>query len=256
MGEKYVLICEDSIDGIFTGVYDGWKLGNCGTRVELCVEMSGQAELFSQYMVIEADREKAAKVAGTIQKRLGQEVYEQLCYAACSTDEQKGTCIYYALREGLSGGNANPRVLENLRNPYILKVSRIQLAVWHEMHRFLGFVRFRELSNGVLFSVICPDYAVLPLIAPHFADRLPGENWVIYDEKRRDALVHPAGGEWYIRRQVEVEPCQGEKVRGEEQYEGLWKEFCGSITVQERRNQRRQSQNLPIKYRKHLTEFC
>lgn len=23
MGEKYVLVCEDSIDGIFTGVYDG-----------------------------------------------------------------------------------------------------------------------------------------------------------------------------------------------------------------------------------------
>ena len=88
MGEKYVLVCEDSIDGIFTGVYDGWKLGNCGTRVELCVEMSGQAELFSQYMVIEADREKAAKVAGTIQKRLGQEVYEQLCYAACSRSEE------------------------------------------------------------------------------------------------------------------------------------------------------------------------
>ncbi len=255
MGAKYVLVCEDSIDGIFTGVYDGWKLGTPGVQVELRVEVDGQTELFSQYLTIEADEKKAVKVAGTIQRKLGQEVYEQLCYAACSADEQKGTCIYYALKEGLAGGKANPRVLENLRNPYILKISRLQLAVWHEMHRFLGFVRFRELQNKILFSVICPDYAVLPLIAPHFADRLPGENWVIYDEKRGDALVHPAGDEWYILRQVEMKPCQ-EDACGEERYEGLWKEFCRSIAVSERRNQRRQSQNLPIKYRKHLTEFC
>lgn len=254
MREKYVLVCEDSIDGIFTAVYHGWKLDASGAQVELCMETDGQTELFSRYLVIEADPEKASKVAGTIQRRLGQEVYEQLCYAACSEDAQKGTCIYHALKEAFAGGKANPGVLENLRNPYILKISRIQLAVWHEMHRFMGFVRFQEVQNGILFSVIRPDYAVLPLIAPHFADRLPGENWVIYDEGRRDALIHPAGKEWYILRQVEIEPAKRSGSEG--CYESLWKEFCRSIAVSERRNQRLQSQNLPKKYREHLTEFC
>ena len=75
MGAKYVLVCEDSIDGIFTGVYDGWKLGTPGVQVELRVEVDGQTELFSQYLTIEADEKKAVKVAGTIQRKLGQEVY-------------------------------------------------------------------------------------------------------------------------------------------------------------------------------------
>lgn len=256
MKEKYVLVCQDSIEGIFTGVYDGWKLGTCETEVELYTKTPSQRELFSRYLNVEADSEKAGKVAGTIRRRLGTEVYEQLCYAACSTDGQKGTCIYYALKEGLSGRSANPRVLENLKNPYILKISKIQLAVWHEMHRFLGFVRFTQVQKGILFSVIRPDYGILPLIAPHFADRLPGENWVIYDEGRRDALIHPAGKSWYILRQVSMEPELAGKIDGKGRYEGLWKEFCQSIAVPERRNQRLQKQNLPKKYRDHLTEFC
>lgn len=256
MEEKYVLVCEDSIDGIFTGVYDGWKLGTGGRHVELCMGEPAQTELFSHYLAIKPDSGKAEKVARTIRRKLGQNVYEQLCYAACSTDGEKGTCIYYALKEGLFGGSANPAVLENLKNPYILKISRIQLAVWHEMHRFLGFVRFREIQKGVLVSVIRPDYAILPLIAEHFANRLPKENWVIYDEGRQDALIHPAGKNCYIRRQVEMDAEGAARAADEENYAGLWKAFCRSITVTERRNARLQQQNLPKKYREHLTEFC
>lgn len=255
MEEKYVLVCEDSMDGIFTGVYDGWKLGKAGQKVELYMGEPEQRELFCSYRLIEPDPEKAEKVARTVRSRLGQEVYEQLCYTACSNDREKGTCIYYALKEGLFGGRADPAVLKNLKNPYILKISRLQVAVWHEMHRFLGFVRFSEVRPGVLFSVICPDYGVLPLIAPHFADRLPRENWIIYDEGRGDALIHPAGKEWYIRRQVELKEGALEDGDGGI-YEGLWKGFCRSISVEERRNARLQQQNLPAKYRKHLTEFC
>lgn len=251
-----MLICEDSIDGIFTGIYDGWTLEGEDRQVELRTGTSGQTELFCSYRKVETDPKKAEKVARTIRRRLGQEVYEQLCYAACSNDVEKGTCIFYALKEGLSGGRANPAVLQNLKNPYILKISRIQLSVWHEMHRFLGFVRFREIRKGILFSVICPDYAILPLIAPHFENRLPRENWVIYDERRRDALIHPAGREWYIRRQVAVDVSAEDTDGEEEEYAGLWKEFCRSISIVERGNQRLQQQNLPVKYREHLTEFC
>lgn len=256
MEEKCVLICEDSIDGIFTGIYDGWKLGGGGVHVELCMGRPGQAELFSRYETVGTDPDKAAKVARTIRRKLGPEVYEQLCYAACSTDADKGTCIYYALKEGFANGHAHPRVLENLTNPYILKISKMQLAVWHEMHRFLGFVRFREIQKGVLFAAIHPQHSILPLIAPHFADRLPRESWVIYDEGRQDALLHPAGGDCYIRRQAVISSGQLQGLAHEEKYAVLWKEFCRSITVPERQDPRRQQQNLPKKYRQHLPEFC
>ena len=163
MNEKYILICTDSIEGIFTGVYDGWKYGNEGAQVELRTEPPSQPEFFSRYETVESDPEKAGKVMRTIWRELGRASYEQLCYAACSTDEEKGTCIYYALRDGLSRRRGNPAVLENLKNPHILKISKLRQTVWHEMHRFLGFVRFQEIRDGILFAAICPDNAILIL---------------------------------------------------------------------------------------------
>ena len=252
MNEKYILICTDSIEGIFTGVYDGWKYGNEGAQVELCTEPPSQPEFFSRYETVESDPEKAGKVMRTIWRELGRASYEQLCYAACSTDEEKGTCIYYALRDGLSRRRGNPAVLENLKNPHILKISKLRQTVWHEMHRFLGFVRFQEIRDGILFAAICPDNAILPLIGPHFADRLPREDWIIYDEGRAEALLHPAGKPWYIQRQAVLDGPVEEEDGG---YAALWKTFCKNISVAEREILRAQRQNLPYKYRRYMPEF-
>ena len=62
----------------------------------------------------------------------------------------------------------------------------------------LGFLRFEELSGGVLYAQMEPPYAVLPLIAPHFADRLRQENWIIHDLKRGLLALHRAGGWWVL----------------------------------------------------------
>ncbi len=255
MNEKYVLVCEDSIEGIFTGVYEGWRYGNRGAEVELCMGPPGQSELFCHYVDVAADQEKAGKVMRTIWRQLGRASYEHLCYAACSTDKEKGTCIYHAVRKGLSYGQGNPAILEDLKDPSILKLSKLRQTVWHEMHRFLGFVRFQEIQDGILFAVICPDNPILPLIGPHFEDRLPREDWIIYDEERRDALLHPAGKPFYIVRGagLDIERVQGSGDKGE--YAALWKVFCQSISVTERENLRVQRQNLPYKYRRYMPEF-
>ena len=39
------------------------------------------------------------------------------------------------------------------------------------------------------------DTRVLELLAPHFSDRFPNENWMIYDKKRQKVLAHEQGGE-------------------------------------------------------------
>lgn len=255
MNEKYVLVCEDSIEGIFTGVYEGWRYGDRGAQVELRVEPTAQPEFFSHYLDVDTDQGKAGKVMRTIWRQFGRASYEHLCYAACSTDEEKGTCIYYAIRKGLSYGRGNPAILEDLKDPYILKLSKLRQIVWHEMHRFLGFVRFQEIHKGILFAVICPDNAILPLIGPHFEDRLPREDWIIYDEARRDALLHPAGKPFYIMRGagLDIDRVRGDGDRGE--YAALWKVFCKNISVSERENLRVQRQNLPYKYRRYMPEF-
>ena len=54
--------------------------------------------------------------------------------------------------------------------------------VYNENHLLTEFLRFSETPGGILVSRIGPKNDIMTLLAPHFADRLPEENWVIYDE--------------------------------------------------------------------------
>ena len=78
MEENY-LICEDSLEGIFTGIYEAYALRREHERIHIQVGEEENLRLFAAYMEIQPDQGKAAKVAETINRRLGGEAY--LVYA-------------------------------------------------------------------------------------------------------------------------------------------------------------------------------
>ena len=80
--EKRILVCEDSMEGIFSAVYDGWKECAGGCKVSIQNSFPVSMELFTSYREIATDQSKAGKVMRTILMRLGSEVYEQICLAA------------------------------------------------------------------------------------------------------------------------------------------------------------------------------
>ena len=95
--EKRILVCEDSMEGIFSAVYDGWKECAGGCKVSIQTSFPVSMELFTSYREIATDQSKAGKVMRTILMRLGSEVYEQICLAAASADEDRGTAIFATL---------------------------------------------------------------------------------------------------------------------------------------------------------------
>ena len=254
-GEKTVLICENSMEGIFTAVYDGWLDGTGNHEVEVRTCMPDNLELFCTYRAIETDQVKAGKVMRTILMKLGTEIYEYICYAAVSLHPDRGTAIYRVLRKALGHGRCNTRVMEALADPDVCLVAKLRTKVWHEFHRYLGFVRFYEVGGGVLFSRIRPENDILAMLGPHFSNRFPNENWMIYDEGRETVLLHPKRGECSLRSGVTLSEEYRETLSNTEEYEELWRCFCKSITIQERTNGMLPQQFLPLKFRKNMTEF-
>lgn len=202
--KKKMLICDDTMEGIFTAVYDGWRWGNRGFSVGIAVREPDYPELFTENLEIISDSVKAFKVARTIKNRLGGQVYEAVCYAAASVHPEKGTAIFYLLRRALEKGRIDTRVLE--------------------------------------------------LLAPHFSDRFPNENWMIYDKKRQKVLAHEQGGECTVYIQAVLNTQETDPVQSDE-YENLWKAFCSHITIPERKNTGLQRQFVPLKFRSNMPEF-
>lgn len=253
--EKKILLCEDSPEGIFTAVYDGWKDGGRGYRIGIRTRMPDNYELFTSFSEIKTDSVKAGKVMRTVLMKLGSKPYESICLAASASDPDRGTAIYHVLRMALGYGRCNTRIMEELADPFVSKVFKMSIQVGREYHHFMGFVRFREIGNLFLFSKIRPEHDILPLLGPHFADRYPGENWMIYDEGKEKAIYHIRGRrECIIRSRIKLK-LEGYALDGSEQYENLWKTFCTSISIEARANENLQRQMMPLKFRQNMTEF-
>lgn len=250
-----VFMCEDSLDGILTGVYDAWDSGLGQDNVKLQIGTEGNLELFCKYQTVWTDLGKAQRVLWTVRKKMGRKAEEAVCYAAASTDERKADAIYRLTVLGLSSPDGREAV-NCLQDPAVLLVEKLRCRVWREAEKMLGFLRFEELENGVLYARMKPSCAVLPLIAPHFADRLLQENWVIHDLGRRQAAVHRAGGGWFLAESEFLESLGTERRSGSEKsFQELWKAFCRQIAIEERRNPRCQQNLLPLRFRPHMTEF-
>lgn len=264
---KTVYVCTDSVAGIYSGIYDAWRTGKreeeCGIALKGMVEQ----ELFCEYEEVEESQKKALAVDRMIRKHLGMEAHRDLYYALLSGDREKGNAVLGAMLAArrLPDGR---RMMEHLSHPMVEKVFELSRAVGGEAHNLKGFLRFRELKNGILYAPVTPKAQVLTCLAPHFADRLPLENWMIHDRNHRMFAVHEAKKRWVLVQEdgppdeefsVKAESARWEKFEEtseeEQRYAGLWRGFCRAISIEERKNPRRQLQHLPLRYRPGMTEF-
>ena len=79
-----------------------------------------------------------------------------------------------------------------------------------------------------------PKGNVVALVAGHFADRMPSEDWMIIDDGRGLGVIHPKNEPFYV---TEFRAEEMERLRQTEQQEDLytkmWKEFFYTIAVEE-----------------------
>ena len=259
---RTIYVCEDSLTGIFSGIYEVWKRKMTAEEAGLEVGDSFERRLFCEYIFCKAEERKALAVIRMIQKNLGADVYEKISYALLSADRRKAEMVFRAMLEAKKLSRKD-RLMEHLGNEAVRAVFGMYRQVANEAHHYKGFVRFRELKNKTLFAKIEPKHAVLPCIAEHFADRFSQENWVIYDKTHEVFLIHEKGKRYYFLQQymcMKGDSGSAQNIAGgfseeEMDYEALWKEFVQSISVAERENRALQNQNLPLRFRTNLVEF-
>lgn len=150
--------------------------------------------------------------------------------------------IYLAFHRALPQDLTDDRVL-----PLIRAIRRLM----NEAHQYQGFVRFADYG-GLLVGQITPQNRVLPLLRPHFCQRLPGEAFLLHDKTHRQALFY-AQGKWKIRPvdRLDLEaPGQAEA-----QCQQLWRTFFRTVAIPARENPRCQTSHLPKRFRGDMTEF-
>ena len=246
--------CEDSLESVFTAIYLAYEEKR--NHEETCLNLTDEPILFAEDVYVVPDQEKVIKVTRSLYCIFGEEDYMSLCLALSSEDTGKAQAVYRTIVDGLSGKRRAGHLFDNLSNAEVHHAFSLARAAGREMDHLRGFVRFQELENSVLYAKICPKHNLVTFLMPHFADRLPQENFMIYDEKRGVFGIHPAGKQWYLFYSGESEVPFSVKISGEEQaYQELFQYFCHKIAIEERENLKLQRNMLPLRFRSNMTEF-
>ena len=74
MDNTKIFVCENSIDGIFTAIYQAWSsgYGHANVKIEEQCDKNNYSnmELFSEYIIVKTDFDKALKVSKSIQNKI------------------------------------------------------------------------------------------------------------------------------------------------------------------------------------------
>ena len=197
---------------------------------------------------IKTDLSKAKKVQASINKSISNDALYlvRMCYYSC--DKNREIIILNFLRLGFKIGK---KVTNMITDDTVKAITDITRTVSRESMYYHEFIRFSDY-NGALVAIIEPKNFVLPMIINHFCDRFPSEQFLIYDETNKHAIVYQNGERAIIALEHLEIPAACEK---EKKYRALWKQFYNTIAIEGRINPNLRRNNMPKRYWKHLTEF-
>ncbi len=196
---------------------------------------------------IQTDDARARRVLDGIRRKISNAARELVEYAFLTCLEEKELHILRFLHYGFKVG---PKATADLTHPFVDVLEKAVRHLNNEAHLLLGFVRFREMA-GVLVAEISPKNHVLPVIAPHFADRFSGERLLIVDRTHNEAMAYEKGkAEIFCFDALELSPDTTEEMY----LQRLWRRFYDTIAIESRLNPRCRMGHMPKRYWAHLPE--
>lgn len=269
-----ILLCEDSLEGILSAVYEAYvsRYGLHDIRVAL-IGQPVQEVMFSEYREVAADVCAAAKVAQAIREKISEKAFDIIFNASCADNPKKAQAIYRFIVGGFYMG---AQIENYLTEPSVRLVMQLSRQVSKEADHMFGFLRFEDICGKLLFAQIRPRHWLLYQLADHFSKRLPQTRFLICDTGRRRACVHLPGQPVRMldySRSKSGEDSESmaliDKIRAAagyggaqehlpappDDYEMLWKAFFKAVTIEERKNPRCQMNMMPKRYWAYMPEM-
>ncbi len=219
----------------------------------IITENDRQMALLVEVRTIESDEKRADAFWERLCAAFSKRTARALMHAFLADHAQRDIFIFDYLSFLRDAG---PQGAARLAHPSVKPLYDLIRQVTCEAHRLTGLLRFTRVKSGLLVASLEPDHRVLPLIAPHFARRLPNERWLIADIRHQFAyywdtvVLHEALPEPEVVA-LENRPSDGTDA---DPYERLWRRYFQTVAIAERRNPRCQRRFMPERYWKHLTE--
>ena len=137
-------VYDGSFEGLLTAIFEAFYRRE---QPEAIVgEEDLQQDLLMRYVHIGTDATKSDRVYHSIWSNISEQALKNVYHVFLSEDPQAGTLIYRYLKLGWKMG---ARVDLHLSDDTVFKVMDINRRLEFEVHRLMGFIRFRQVEGGV-----------------------------------------------------------------------------------------------------------
>jgi len=241
---------DSTFDGFLSAVFEIYSQRLDVERFVPDRESGAVADLFQQNFRVETSEDSSMRLRRAIVNAASEDVL-QLLYTAFLSEEQgiEMKILAYLRKLFLM---EDPNYGKNPASLEMLPLYKIAGSVRHEAGNMLGMVRFSKWRGDFYIAKIEPKYDILLLMEPHFCNRFANQKWIIYDAKRKYALLHDRAG----AAKVVTLPDEESFIRAI-QSDGithLWQDYYNTIAIKERENPKLLKRCLPVRYWKNLPE--
>jgi probable DNA metabolism protein len=250
-----IMSFDNSFDGFLTLVFESYRLKLMPDIILGSGE--NQQVLFSRPLFIPCEPEKADRVWNKIIEKTSKENADRL-YRVFMSEVPNAPMMIFEFIRLMNKYHYNIEVDFTLVP--VLEINKLHRKVAREAERIRMFTRFQKTAEESYFASFSPQYNVLPLIIPHFADRFADQEWIIYDLKRNYGFYSDRKETARISfKELPVNPVNGQLYDSyhdadEKQFQILWRKYYTSITIEQRKNYKLHRQMLPKRYWRYLTE--
>ena len=242
---------DGSFEGFLCCVFDSYARHELPE--DILPEWEEQTLLYPEWRV-QTDPERAARVFAALSRKISRAAEEMISTGFLCGLPGKELVLLQFIRKGLREGG---RITGMLGDEAVSRVYHMVRAVGNESHLMRGFLRFSEYRSADgkragLAAVIEPKHYILSQLGPHFADRYPGENFLIYDRTHGAVLI-------YCPYEFRIVPADDFAFppadETELQYRRLWRQYYTSIGIEARYNPRCRMSHMPKRFWNCMTEL-
>jgi probable DNA metabolism protein len=222
------------------------------------ITVGGRADLFSERIEVMTDPGHAMRVWQGLVKKTSLKNARMVYAAFLSQLPGCEMLIWQYLYKIFTCSDSSFYL--NMLDEDVYRLVQLSRKVRKEAHRFLGFIRFQQAADGILFAPIAPDYDILTLITAHFKARYAQQKWVIYDTGRNYGMYFDTE---HIQ-EILLENAQMDQETGkltaaakdqqEDYYRKLWQQYYHSVNIAGRSNPDQMTRMMPRRYWRYISE--
>ena len=249
-----VYLYDGSFEGLLSAIFETYRSKTEPLR--FVREYEWTDSLFSETISVASNDEWARRIREGMIQRTSEKAFRMLYRCFHSEQEDVELLIYRFIDLSVK---SDFNIEHNYTDDTVLGLQKIDKMMGREIHRMHAFVRFQRSPEDLYWSVIDPDFNVLPLITDHFLKRYPAQDWLIYDSRRHY-------GKYFDQHQLDTitfDEQAHQKLRKltpdlspeeEMDYQQLWRSYFKATNIPARRNMKLHLQHVPRRYWKYLTE--